>query len=81
MHNDADENVKVVTQPVENVIDSTSTTIDDMAKLAREGSRQLQALTTSQRCEILTKIAVGIEAEMESILAANHLDVECAQLG
>lgn len=49
-------------------------TIEDMAKAAREGSRNLQALTSVERCDILKKIAQNIDQKINEILSANNID-------
>ncbi|KAL1194950.1 Delta-1-pyrroline-5-carboxylate synthase B [Cardamine amara subsp. amara] len=58
------------------VVDTTSR---DMAVAARESSRQLQALSSEDRKQILLDIANALEANEKIIKAENDLDVAAAQ--
>ena len=51
---------------------------ETMAAAARAASRQLQALSSAQRCAILEAIAAALGARQADILAANALDVAAA---
>jgi delta-1-pyrroline-5-carboxylate synthetase len=53
--------------------------IEQIAKNARVGSRQLQSLSPEQRTRILLSIATALEARTDDILQANSLDVAIAK--
>jgi hypothetical protein len=51
---------------------------EEMAKAAREQSRQLAALPSEERAAILLRIADALEARVDEIMAANQRDVAAA---
>jgi delta-1-pyrroline-5-carboxylate synthetase len=53
--------------------------IEDLARDARYGSRCLQALTSAERCNILSLIANDIEVNAAAILSANAKDFAIAE--
>jgi delta-1-pyrroline-5-carboxylate synthetase len=63
-------------------VDSTAVvtrSTEDIARGARTGSRQLQALTTKEREDILLAVAAALQARQDEILAANAVDVSVAE--
>lgn len=64
------------------VVVAKALTIEDMARAAREGGRQLQACSTQERNGILTAIADSLLEHSGDILAANELDLaEASKIG
>lgn len=51
----------------------------DMANAAREGSRQLQTLSSAQRESILLKISSELQERQTEILSANAIDIAVAE--
>ncbi|CAK8678590.1 unnamed protein product [Clavelina lepadiformis] len=54
---------------------------NSQAEEAREGSRELQQLTTDKRVEILHRLADLLEEREQEIMSANHMDVALAKKG
>lgn len=56
------------------------TQLQEMGRRAKEASRSLGAMSSQRKNEALGAIAARLEAEAESILEANRLDMEAAKL-
>lgn len=59
--------------------DSKDDHIQGIAKSARDGGRQLQALSSQERSAILETLAEMLSARSTDILAANEMDLEIAK--
>jgi len=76
---DLDSNESASEAPTPTAAAPVRATADEQARAARAGSRALQALTSSERSDVLTAVAEALRSHREAILEANRLDVEEAQ--
>lgn len=71
--------VRSADAPPLSAIGEEKSTPEDMARMAREGARQLQALSSVEREDLLRAIADAIAAKETDILAMNAIDVKNAE--
>jgi len=75
-HNHSADGAKIEPPSGEN--EGVSKDIEDVARGARIGGRQLQTLSADGRTAIVLRLAKYIEERAHSVLSANQLDVEAA---
>lgn len=76
-HNTSADGAKVVATDAE-ALESVDADIEEVARGARVGSRQLQTLSADGRTAIVLRLAKYLEDRAHSILSANDLDVAAA---